>query len=229
MHARANVAGLAGVLAGIGLIVEAALFMTSGWTPDVFIDPAAAMAFLEERGAHLRSAAFAGFANLALTVIFIAGLASALRAHAPTRAAATLYLGLVGLTAHGLVPLGLWLGTPLFVTHSASDPATAAGAWAGFHAFLEAAGGLGYLFVGLSLIAAGAAILSHERFSSALGWVAILTGVASGAGVLLADTPLDPLAGALYLPGLMLVIAFRIWGGSALWRSSPHTNQEQAA
>lgn len=84
-----------------------------------------------------------GFVTLGFTVLFLVGLASALHRRAPTRAAAVLYLGLVGVAAHALVPLGLWLAPPAFLELAAIRPTAALGAWGGFAAFLEAAGGVG--------------------------------------------------------------------------------------
>lgn len=218
MSPKMNVAGAAGILAGIGLAVESTLFMSSGWTPGMFGDPFAAIAFLQEQGAHLRAAVFAGALNLVFMTVFIAGIAAMLRPSAPSRASATLYFGLIGIAAHGLVPLGLWLGVPLFVDLAGSDPDLAASAWAGFHAFLEAAGGVGQLFAGASLLAAGWAVAAKRVLPASLGWVGIVAGTASVFGVLATATPLAGLATVVYLPGLLLLVVFRVWGGSALRR-----------
>lgn len=40
MFPRARAAGVAGIVAGIGLAIEFALFMASGWSPEVFTEPA---------------------------------------------------------------------------------------------------------------------------------------------------------------------------------------------
>jgi hypothetical protein len=218
MDPRLRIAGVAGILAGLGLALELGLFLSSGWTPGVFADPAAALAFLEVRGAQLRAAVFAGAINLAFTVLLVAGLAAKCRTAAPTSAAATLYFGLVGSTGHGLVPLGLWLGVPMFVGLAHRDPQVAAGAWGGFALFLEAAGGLGYLFLGLSMLAAGWAAVSAKALPALLGWVGLVAGAATVVNVLARATPLDGLAGAAFLPALLLTIVFRVWSGVELWR-----------
>lgn len=220
MSPRLRPAGVAGILAGLGLAAEFALFMTSGWTPETFGDPASALAFLRTGGAHLRAAAFVGVLNLALYTFLVAGLAAKLRAGAPTCAAATLYLGLVGITAHGLVPLGLWLGVPMFLGLAARDNQAALNAWGGFAPFIAGAGGLGYLFNGLSLLAAGWAIASSKMLPRLLGLAGLCAGLASAFNVLAAQTPLDRLAGAAYLPALSMTIAFRLWGGYELWRGA---------
>jgi uncharacterized protein DUF4386 len=218
MHPRALIAGPAGILAGVGLAVELALFMTSGWTPETFDDPAAALAFLQDSGTHLRAAVLVGTINLVFTTILIAGLAARLQATTPTRAATTLYFGLIGIGGHGLVPLGLWLGIPLFVELADHDYQVASNSWGGFAAFLSGAGGLGYLFLGLSMLVSGWAAVSKKALPVLLGWVGVVAGVASVVNVLAAETPVDAFASAAFLPALLFTIVFRIWAGYELWK-----------
>lgn len=215
-------AGIAGVLAGIGLAVEAAFWTASGWTPQIFGDPATALAFLRDNGTLLRAGVFAGAINLVFTIVLIAGLAGRLRAVAPNSAAATLLFGIIGVGAHGLVPLGLWLGVPMFAALANGAAATAEGAWGGFAVFLAAAGGLGGLFLGLSTMAVGWAAVSGKSLKALpapLGWLAVIAGLASVLSVLAASTPLAFLANAAYVPSLLLAIVFRIWAGINLWRT----------
>lgn len=129
-----------------------------------------------------------------------------------------LYFGIIGIAGHSLVPLGLWLGVPTFVDLAASDPGAAAAAWSGYAGFQAAAGAVGALFLGLSTLAAGSAIISQRGWPVLLGWLGVLTGAASALTVLAAETPLSALAAAAYLPSLTLAIVFRIWAGIALWR-----------
>lgn len=220
-------AGIAGIIAGLGLAVEFALFMASGWTPEVFDDPAAALVFLESGGTLLRAAAFVGIVNLAATVLFLVGLTEVLRPEAPARSATALYVGLLGLAAHALVPVGLWLGTPLFVEMAAGDHGTARAAWGGFDAFLNAAGGVGYVFAGVAYAAAGWAIVSSRRFGHAVGWIGLIGGVASALTILGAETWLTAVAAAAYLPALLGVVVFRTWAGTALVRLD-HANRRAA-
>ncbi|MGH3736158.1 MAG: DUF4386 family protein [Micromonosporaceae bacterium] len=154
-----KVTGWAGILAGAGLVAEGTLWTVSGWTPQTFSDPATALKFLHDSGDTLRWAVLAGFINLAFTVVFLAGLAERLRAATPTRAAATLWLGMVGIATHLLVPLAYWYGTPAFRD---ADPAAAQASWTGFAATVSAAGGAGSLFLGLSMAAAGWALIAHR-------------------------------------------------------------------
>jgi hypothetical protein len=224
--------GVAGVLAGIGLAVEGAFWTASGWTPQTFANPTTALAFLRDNGTLLRVGVFAGALNLVFATILVAGLAARLRATSPTRAAATLHLGVVGIGAHGLVPLGLWLGVPMFITLAASDAATAQAAWGGFAVFLAAAGGLGNLFLGLSMATTGSAALgrrSRAPLPVLLGWVGIVAGMASVITVLAAGTPVAFLANAAYVPSLLLAIVFRVWAGIHLWRSPQDPGVPQAS
>ena len=218
MSPRPKVVGAAGILAGIGLAVEGTLFMTRGWTAETFGDPQAAVAFLTDSGTHLRAAVFAGAINLVFATVFIIGLAARLRASAPTRSAATLYFGLIGIAGHSLVPLGLWLGVPMFARLAGDDPQAAAYAWSGYVVSQAAANAVGSLFLGLSAFAAGWAIVSRRSMPAVLGWVGLIMGSASALTVLAADTALAFLAAAAYFPSLMLAIVFRIWAGVELWR-----------
>jgi hypothetical protein len=210
-------AGWAGIVAGVGLLVEAALWMASGWTPATFTDPSTALRFLQDGGDTLRLAVFAGFVNLIFAVVFVAGLADRLRPSTPTRAAATLWFGMIGIAAHVLVPLAYWYGTPAFLH---ADQAAALGSWTGFAAMVGAAGGVGSLFVGLAMLVAGWAAITHRALPVVLGWVAVLAGAMSVMTVFAPDTALSGLAGAVYMPSLLLAIVFRIWAGIALMRAS---------
>jgi hypothetical protein len=209
-------AGWAGVLAGVGLAVEGALWTASGWTPDTFADPVGALRFLHDSGDTLRWAVLAGFVNLAFAALFLAGLADRLRARTPTRSAATLWFGMIGIGAHLLVPLAYWYGVPAFRD---AAPDAALGSWTGFGALVASAGGAGSLFLGLSMAAAGWAALSRKALAAApvaLGWVGLIGGAAALLTVFAPDTPLSGLASAAYLPSLLLAIVFRIWAGIAL-------------
>lgn len=220
-------AGIAGVLAGIGLTLEFALFMASGWTPTVLSHPAGALDFLQSGGTLLRAAAFVGFLNLALAMLWIVGLSAQLARSAPNGAAATRYLGLAGMTAHALVPLGLWLAVPAFLDLAAREPQAAAGGWTGFAALVSSAGGVGYLFDGFAMIAAGWALRAGRLGSSALGWVGLVAGAASAVSVLADETILDALAQAAFMPALILTIGFRLWSGIVLWRGAGHAARHE--
>lgn len=230
MFPEKRVAGVAGVVAGVGLAMEFTLFMASGWTPGAFADPGSALRFLEAGGGTLRAAGFVGFVNLGFTLLFIAGLAGALRRTAPNRAATALYLGLVGVAAHAPVPVGLWMAPPFFLELVETQPSVALGSWGGFAAFLDAAGGVGYLSDGIAFAAAGSAILAVGSLPRILGWIGVVGGAASALTVAAAGTPLESATGALYMPSLVLIIAFRFWAGLRLWREDgwPESNPDAA-
>lgn len=213
-----NAGGWAGILAGAGLIVEAALWTASGWTPQTFTDAETALGFLRDSGDTLRLAVFAGFVNLAFAAVFFVGLADRLRASAPTRAAVTLWLGMIGVASHLLVPMAHWYGVPAFRD---ATPAEALGSWTGFAATVSAAGGAGSLFLGLSMTAAGSALVTQKALPAApvvLGWFALIGGIATVLTLFAPDTPLSGVAAAVYMPSLLLAIVFRVWAGLAMTR-----------
>jgi hypothetical protein len=60
-------------------------------------------------------------------------------------------------------------GIPTFVDLAASDPGAAAAAWSGYAGFQAAAGAVDALFLGLSTLAAGSAIISQRGWPVLLG------------------------------------------------------------
>jgi hypothetical protein len=214
MNPRTQAAGVAGLLAGLGLIGEFVLFTISGSRPTTLLHATTALPFLQQHGTTIRAAAVLGAANAALAVIFLAGLAARLHAKAPTLAVATLYLGIIGTAGDALVAISLWLGTPSFTQLAANDHTAASPAWEAFAAVTNTFGGLGNLFLGLSLLTAGWAIASTKTLPTTTGWIALIAGAATLARTLGLD--------AAFLVSLILAIAFRIWTGIHLWRSA-HT------
>ena len=214
----AKAAGIAGILAGAGLLTELVFFLASGWQPDVFADPVAALAFLEERGGYMRAAGLAGSINLVFATIFVAGLAARLE-RAATAATATLYLGVIGIAVHALVPIGLWLGAPTFGAMAGHGATVVQPAWAAFAAFMAVAGGVGYLFLGLSMLAAGFGGVSTGALPPALAWLTMLGGAATVAIIVAESTPFGVLAQVAFLPSIALSVVFRVWAGVVLMRS----------
>lgn len=203
-------AGLAGILAGIGLIGEFALFSASGMQTTTLDHAATALPFLRDHGGFIRAATLAGAVNDALAVVLYAGLAARIRASTPTLAAAALYLGVVAVVGDGLVALSYWQGIPGFVDLAALSGATAAPAWEGFQAVVGGYRSLADFFVGLALVALGAAGVFKRSLSMPLSAIALLAGVAALAA------PLG--VGAAYLVSLLLAIVFRLWAGFELAR-----------
>jgi hypothetical protein len=73
--------------------------------------------------------------------------------------------------------------------------------------------------MGLSMVAAGWAAVSANALPTTLGWVGLVGGAATVVNVLARATPFDGLAGAAFLPALLLTIVFRCGSGLDLWRS----------
>jgi hypothetical protein len=213
-------AGIAGILAGSAIVGEFVLFMASGFTPETFGRAESALPFLADSGALVRAAVLFGAAGVALRTIFVAGLASHLGGVAPTRAAASLYFGLLGGVGHGLVALSFWLGIPMLLALAGDDAAAAAGAWAAYSILTAGFEGFGNLLLGLSMLAAGSAIVSTRLLPVGLGWLGIIAGVLAVLRVVATGTPLSGLVFVVFLPSLILAAAFLIWAGRAL-RTSP--------
>ncbi len=211
--------GIAGIMAGVALAVEFGLFMLSGFTPETFAHPDSAMGFLRERGGYLRAAVLVGAAGAALTTVFVVGVAARLRDATPTRAATSLYLGVVGGGGHGLVALTFWIGIPTLVSLSASDPDAAAAAVSSLILLTGGAEAFGNLFLALSMAAAGSAILASGALPGWIGWVALAAAAFTVARIVAIDTPLAALAFAAFFPSLILAVVFRIAAGIALGRS----------
>lgn len=231
MNPRLQSAGIAGILAGVALVGEFIFFMISGYNPQSFSDPAAALAFLRDSGAYIRVAVLFGAAGVALRTIFVAGLAASLQSRTPTRAAATLYFGILGGVGHGLVALSFYIGIPMLIALAARDPAAAANAWGAFTTITSGFEGFGNFLLGLTLLAAGWAIVSHKALPVGAGWVGLLAGSATVVRVFATGTPLAVLALAVFFPSLILAGVFNVWAGIALWRSgtSEHRRRRSSA
>src|SRR5262249_50819588 len=184
MNPRPQSAGITGILAGIALVGEFTLFAISGFPGAAFSDPAAALPYLRDGGALLRAAVLFGAAGVAFSTVFFAGLAARLYAKTPTLAVATLYFAIVGSVGHGLVALPFWLGVPFFTDLAARDQLAAANAWGAFVAITSGAEGFGNLFLALSLLTAGWAIVSEKALPVSLGWISLIGGVATVVRVL---------------------------------------------
>ena len=65
-------AGMAGILTGALLLLEFAVFMASGFTPDKVLDPAQAIALVQNEEILLRIATFFGFTGAIISIPYIA-------------------------------------------------------------------------------------------------------------------------------------------------------------
>ena len=77
--------------------------------------------------------------------------------------------------------------------------------------------GLGNLFLGLSMLSVGWAIVSTKGLPVFLGWVGLIAGIASVVNVLGTETPVSVFATANFVPTLLFTTVFRIWAGYELW------------
>ncbi len=211
-------AGMAGILTGVALLLEFAFFMASGFTPDRVLNPAQAIALVQNEEKVLRVATFFGFAGAIISVPYIAGLAATLQTKSPSRATSVLYFGVLGSAGHTLVALSFYLGFPALTAIAASHLAAAENSWGAFLAITDGFQGLGNLLLGLMLCLAGSAIISKGELTKGLGWVGAIAGIAAVLGVITTATPLSMIGYLVYFPSVILAIAFDIWAGSALWR-----------
>ena len=205
-------AGIAGILAALALAGEFLFFSLSGFQQVSFSDPASAIAFLRDHGGLVRVAVVFGAAGVALTLLFLSGLAERLRSRAPLLSAATLYFGIVGNMGDGLVALSFWIGIPIFVGLAGHESAVAQSAWPAFTALTGGYQGFGNLFAGLSLLATGWASISQGALPRVLGAIALVAGVSAMASVLIANAQIG------FILALLLVIVFRVWAGIELYR-----------
>src|SRR5579875_368434 len=220
MNPQLKHAGIAGILTGLGLVMEFTFFVLGGYSADTFGNAVAAVASLQQHGdLFLRVAGIFGAGGAFISVIYVADLASKLRSKSPTRAVATLYFGVLGAVGHALVALSLYVGLPLLLTLAAQDSAATAQTWRAFQLVLSGFQAVGNTFLGSMLLVAGWAILSRKALPLGLGIVGILAGVATLLVILTGGTPLAILGYIAYIPTFVLAITFDVWAGVALLRS----------
>jgi hypothetical protein len=220
MNPKPKIAGIAGILTGLALLGEFAFFMISGYNPQTFTDPTAALAFLRESGGYVQIAVLFGAAGVAFRTLYVAGLAARLQAETPTRATATLYFGLLGGLGHGLVALSLFVGIPMFVALALRDSGIASNAWGAFTIITSGYQSLGNFLIGLALVSAGWAIIAQRALPAGVGWVGLLAGLTTIVGVFSTGTPLAAVAFILFFPSILLATVFDIWAGIALLKSA---------
>lgn len=218
MIPRYKSAGTAGMLAGVALACEFGFFMISGWSPAVADDPAAALAWLRDSSYSIQAAGAFGFGGLALMAIFFAGLGGRLQEKSQTLGAATVLLGLVGVTGHSLVPLGFWVAVPAFQDLGGTDMHAARTVWSAFNMAMDGAQSVGTFFMGLAMVMAGTAMLSKRQLSGFSGWLGLVAGIAAITTLAGAVAPLSDIGRAAFLPSLALTVLFRIVVGHRLCR-----------
>jgi len=211
----ARAAGIAGILAGVGLTGEFLFFSLSGFSQSSFSDPATAITFLRDHGVLVRTAVLFGASGIVVTLVFLAGLADRLKAQTPTLAAATLIFGIVGNVGDGLVALSFWTGIPAYLALAGHDLVSAQNSWSAFATVTSGYQAFGNLFLGLSALVAGLAIVIRRELPMVLGAIGVVVGVAAIASVLGVNTPISFFGFAI---AILLVIVFRVWAGIELLR-----------
>lgn len=210
MAPRQQSAGTSGIIAGISLAVVFFLFITSRAGPETFADPANALPFITQNSGRLRTIALLALITISFAVIFVAGLAAKLRDKTPTRATGVLYFGILGLIGHGIGALMFWVGVPALVAYAAKDQVAVSHAWVAFGALNGSLDGFGNLFIGLSTLLAGWAIVGAGAMSSTLGWFGVVAGVVTA---LAAVAPGNQL---IMMGSFVLPIIWLLWAGNTL-------------
>ncbi len=203
-------AGTAGIVAAVLLLVLFFLVGSTGVNLMAPGDPAQTLAAFTQKAGSWMPIGLAGALASAFAAIFLAGLSSRLHDKAPTRSRAVLYFGLIGLSAHALGSLILWLGGATLTTFAAKDSTAAVPAWIAMTSVLAGLNGAGHGFSGASAAIAGWAIIQTGAMKTVIGWVALAAGVFSILGVF------APAAMPVLLLSFLLAIVWLAWGGSAL-------------
>ena len=206
--------GTAGLITAVLLAVLFVLFIASGLDPQTMSNPAKALPLIGQKRAVFVAIGLLGALAGGFGFVFTVGLFARLREKAPTRAAALLGLGLVGLTGHSLGALLLWRGGRFLAGVSAADDVGAHHGWIALMATFRALDGLGNAFTGASVLLAGWAVLATAELTAPLGWVAVAAGVV----MLLQLVSAAPI---LMLAGFILTIVWLAWAGSQLRRPVP--------
>jgi hypothetical protein len=202
--------GMAGIIAGIALAVGYALFMSSGLTPQVAMDPTAALPIVSQQGARwtLMSLGFA-LASI-LGVLVFAALAARFREKAPTRARAVLYIGLIGLTGYALATFAFWHGATGLAQYAAKDKTAAEHAWVALSAIGAAFDSVGSAGTGAAILLAGWAMIETGMLGAALGWVGVVAGALGLLSALGVQHPV------VFLGGVVLMVIWLVWTGAML-------------
>jgi hypothetical protein len=204
--------GTAGLVAAALLALGFILFMTTGLDPQSAMNPEKALPFIAQQGGRWAMANIAFALTAALSVLFVAGLASRLREKAPTRSAALLYFAIIGLASYALTSLVQWHGGGQVARYMAADQVAANHAWVAVAAVARGLDSLGNGFVGAAEVITGWAITATGVLPAGVGWLALATGVV---------TFLQLFIGApwLFFVGIILTVLWLAWTGNELRRA----------
>ncbi len=205
--------GTAGIVAAVVLAVAFVTFMSIGLDPETTADPSKALAVITQQGGRFAAAGILFAIGTLVTAVFVVGLNSRLREPAPTRAAAFLYLVLVGITGYTLDSILLWQGMPVIGAYAAKDQVGAGHAWLTLNAVHLTFDAVGGTSVGAAQVIAGWAIIQTRALGSAVGWLSIVTGVVTILA-LFART-----SAVLFLGSAVLLVVWLAWAGNELRRA----------
>lgn len=206
-------AGTSGIVAAVLLLLGFILFLSSGMDPQTAADPAKALPQIEKLGSRWGLTGVAFVLTVAFAALFLAGFFSRVREKVPTRAAATLYFGLIGLSGFALSGMLQWVGGSHLAAYMAKDQVAASHAWVAIYSAVQALEGLGNGFVGASLAIAGWAVLGSGVFPSVLGWIAVVGGVVTFLQVFW------PTQMILFFGSIILTIVWLAWAGNQLQKA----------
>ncbi len=205
--------GTAGIVGAVILVLAFLAFMSTGLDPQTAADPSKAVAVITQQGSRFAAAGILFAIGTLVTLVFTVGLNSRLREPAPTRAAAFLYLAVVGIAGYALDSILQWQGLPVIGALAAKDPAAAGNAWLTLNAVHLTFDAVGGSSVGAAQVVAGWAILQTKAMGSGIGWLGIVSGVVTILSLFWREsTP-------LFLASFVLLVIWLAWTGSALRRA----------
>jgi hypothetical protein len=205
--------GTAGIVGAVILVLAFLAFMSTGLDPEAASDPSKAVAVITQRPSQFAAAGILFAIGTLVTLVFTVGLNSRLREPAPTRAAAFLYLAIVGIAGYVLDSILLWQGMPVIAASAAKDQVAAGQTWLALNAVHLTFDAVGGTSVGAAQVVAGWAILQTRAMGTALGWLSIVTGVVTILALFARASMV------LYLASFVLLVVWLAWTGSALRRA----------
>ncbi len=205
--------GTAGIVAAVVLAVAFVVYISVGLDPEAASDPSKALSVIAQQGGRFAAAGILFAIGTLVAVVFTVGLNSRLREPAPTRAAAFLYLVLIGIAGYILDSILLWQGIPAIGAYAAKDQVAAGHAWLALNAVHLTFDAVGGTSVGAAQVIAGWAILNTKAMGSTIGWLSIVTGVVTILA-LFARTSM-----VLFLGSFILLVVWLAWTGNELRRA----------
>jgi len=175
--------GTAGIVSAVLLVLFLILTMAMGMDPHTAGDPAQALAMIALKRGLWRLVGIVGTLAAAFGIVFTIGLSNRLKEGAPTRASVILYFVTVGLGGYALASLMQWKGGLQLADYAVKDQVGAGHAWLALRAAAGGANVLGSGFVGAALLIAGWAVIETAVLNPIAGWVGVIAGLLSLAGV----------------------------------------------